>query len=587
MSQKKLVKKSTKFVKFAENKAFDLQSSSTKHVDKYLKKRAKRLLGVRRFVTSWLLLVVLLIGATIGATIQLRGLAQTTAPADGGTYTAGALGSINNLNPMFSNDVIDDSAARLLFNGLLRYDTEGHLTTDLASKWSVDDTHKVYTVDLRKDVHWQDGQDFTADDVVYTIKTIQDPAARSTLYSSWQGVTVSAPNKYSVQFSLPAPFAPFPSALTLPILPKHILGSVAPSDLRSASFNTSPIGTGPFIFQALRNDGHQQQLEFVKNAAYYRGAPHLDRFVLHTYPDEANLLAALQHREITAAVDLKGAAIAKLSNDPDIHLGSIPLNSGVFAFFKTTAPSLSDATVRSALVEAINRQAILSLFGSRYAPLKTPLLPSQLGYDARYQQVTDVAHAKALLDQAGWKMGDNGVRTKDGTALQLNLVTVNTSEYSTLANELQKQWAAVGVSIKIQLLTPEQLQQNALTAHTYDILLYGISLGYDPDVYAYWHSSQARVSGLNLSEWKSTRADASLDVARTRLESVLRVARYQTFLDEWQKSAPAVALYQPQVSYAYYQNAHGFVSFPSNSAADRLTNVEDWTVNTKLVQKTP
>src|SRR5690606_19545154 len=147
----------------------------------------------------------------------------------------------------------------------------------------------------------------------------------------------------------------------------------------------------------------------------------------------------------------------------------------------------------------------------------------------------------------------------------------NSAHYSALAGMLQKQWAAVGVNVKSQLLTLEQLQQNGLTAHAYDILLYGISMGYDPDVYAYWHSSQARSGGLNFSEWKSSRADSSLEVARTRLEPVLREARYKTFLDEWKKSTPAVALYQPRVSYAYHQNVQGFRLTPSNNASSRLT----------------
>lgn len=587
MSRQKIVTKRGELIKRAGQKALTLQSTSTNHVNKYLKKRVKRILGVRRFMASWIALVLLLIGTTFGVVLQLHGLAQTTAPTDGGTYTEGSLGTINNLNPMFSNGAVDDSADRLLFNGLLRHDTEGHLVSDLATSWRTDETRKNYTVDLRKDVKWQDGEPFTAADVVYTITTIQNPETRSTLYSSWQGIAVNVVNKYSVRFTLPAPFAPFPNALSVSILPKHLLADIPASKLRTANFNTNPVGTGPFVFQALRNDGHTQQAEFARNPQYFRGAPLLDRFVLRTYSSEAALTAALENREITAAVDLKNQAIKSLANDKNIELSNMPLNSGVFAFFKTTVPNLDDTNIRMALVQAINRQAILSLFNARYAPLKTPLLPTQLGYDATYSQKTDQANAKLLLDQAGWKVQKNGIRSKDGQQLEFALVSVNTTEYRRLAAELTKQWAAVGVSIKTQLLTPEQLQQNALSTHSYDILLYGISLGYDPDEYAYWHSSQARIGGLNLSEWQSSRSDASLDVARTRLEPVLRVARYQTFLDEWQKSSPAVALYQPQVSYAYHQNAHGFVSVTANSVADRLTNVELWTVNTKAVQKTP
>ena len=331
----------------------------------------------------------------------------------------------------------------------------------------------------------------------------------------------------------------------------------------------------------------QRKVEFTANKSYFRGSPKLDGFVIHLYPEDESLAGALKAREITAAVDLKSETAASFRSDKSIRFTDIPLNSGVFAFYKNTSPILTDEKVRRALTLSVNRETVLSLFDSRYAPLKTPLLPSQLGYDARFNQTTNIQEASRLLDEAGWVKQPNGIRAKDGTSLELNMITVNSAQYSAMAGSLQKQWAAIGVKVNSQLLILEQLQQNGLSAHSYDILLYGISIGYDPDVYAYWHSSQARSGGLNFSEWKSSRADSSLEVARTRLEDVLRKARYETFLDEWQKSSPAVALYIPRVIYAYHQNAQGIMPVPSNNASDRLTNVEDWTVITHQVNRTP
>lgn len=580
--------KTSLLVKKVGSKALDLQSNSSQHVSKHIIKRAQRIVGVRRFIAGWLLIVLLLSITTIATLLQVQHASRQTTATTGGTYTEGLVGTINNLNPLFSNGPIDESASHLIFNGLLRYDTTGALVPDVATDWQVDDSHKVYTVNLRQDVRWQDGQPLTADDVVYTITTIQDPEARSTLFASWQGIKVSAVTDHQVKFELSAPLAPFPNALVVPLLPKHILGNIKPNLLRTASFNTNPIGTGPFVFSALRNEhGKEQQLELKQNVGYYRGTPKLERFVLHAYPDDSTLANALKNREITAAVDLKADSVDRFAKDTSIRPVDIPLNRGVFAFFKTTSAPLTDANLRVALAEAIDRQPILELFKDRYAALKNPLLPSQLGFDATFSQQTNLADAAAKLDSLGWLKQSNGIRAKDGQPLELSLVTVNSAQYTAVASQLQKEWAAVGVSIKPQLLSPDQLEQTALSGHAYDILLYGISIGNDPDVYAYWHSSQARAGGLNFSEWQSGRADTSLEVARTRLESVLRQARYKTFQDEWLKAAPAVALYQPRVSYAYHQNATGFVIFPSNDAADRLTNVESWTVNTKLVNQTP
>ncbi|MCA9308847.1 peptide ABC transporter substrate-binding protein, partial [Candidatus Saccharibacteria bacterium] len=477
--------------------------------------------------------------------------------------------------------------SRLIFNGLLRYDTEGKLVPDLAKSWSVNDDKKTYVVNLRDDVTWHDGSAFTANDVVYTIKTIQNPETRSTKLAGWRSVTVAAPSKYQVSFTLPATLASFPDALTQPIVPEHILNEQQPSVLRNSSFNTNPVGTGPFISQVLRATGDNQQLELKKNSDYYRGAPQLDRFVLRTFSDSDEMREALSERDITAAVGLPASIAEDLALDTSIRVSNVPLYSGVYAFFKTNSDFLTDTKVRSALVQSYDRQAILKLFDAQYAPLKTPLLPTQLGFNSGFNQVTDIAAANKLLDEAGWVMQGDGVRAKDGLPLELRLVTVDTSDQAKLATDLEKQWREIGVKINLQLLSQTQFEQSALGAHDYDILLYGISIDHDPDVYAYWHSSQAAPGKSNFSEWKSARADASLDVARTRLEPVLRTARYQTFQDEWRKEAPAIALYQLQTTYAAHQNAQGYVPVAATNAADRLTNVEDWTINTKSVLKTP
>jgi len=582
-------KRTAKIVEKLGSRAIDLQGSSTKHVKRYLTRRAGRFDGVKRFVFGWLLLVLFLTLGTVSSLQQARLASRAPMPVAGGVYTEGMVGGVNNLNPLFSSGMVDDSASRMVFNGLMRYNEEGNLVPDLATELKVDESKKIYTVNLRDDVVWHDEQPFTAEDVTFTFSTIQNTATRSTSYASWQGIKVSTLDKYSVRFELPAPFAPFPDALTTAILPGHLLKELPPEQIRTSPFNTSPVGTGPFVFKTLRSEpGKQQQIEFTSNPRYFRGEPKIERFIMRLYEDDEALARAMGSREITAAVDLKLDTAEEISTDKSIRQVDIPLNSGVFAFMKTTSPILADVNIRNALSQSINREtAVLGLFNARYTPLKSPLLPSQIGYDSRYNQLTNVAGAEGLLDAAGWVKQANGMRAKDGAPLKLNLITVNSAQYSALAGELQKQWAAVGVDVQPQLLSLEQLQQNGLAAHSYDILLYGISVGYDPDVYAYWHSSQARSSGLNFSEWKSTRADTSLEVARTRLEKILREARYKTFLDEWNKSSPAVALYQPRVTYVYHQNAHGIKPVAANNASARLTNVEDWTVGIAPTQQTP
>lgn len=569
------------------DKAVDIQASSSGHVKKHLIRRLKNVVGVRRFVLGWLLLALSMVLLSSISVVQIYRASHTTTGAPGGTYIEGMVGEINNLNPMFSQGVLDSSTSRLIFNGLLRYDTEGKLVPDLAKSYSVAEDNKTYNVVLNRDVKWQDGQPFTADDVIYTIKTIQNPATRSTQLSGWQGVTVTSANKYEVKIVLPSPLAPFAGSLTLPIVPEHLLVDIKPDKLRSADFNTQPVGTGPFAMQILRDTSGQKQLELKRNDSYFRGAPKLDRFILKTFSDDSSMKNALHAREITAAVGLDESGVSDLAGDSSVRIYNIPIYSGVYGFFNNTNPVLADAKVRTALVKSFNRKSILTIFDTRYPPLKTALLPSQLGFNSDYSQSTNYVEADKLLTEAGWVKQKDGPRQKDGALLELSITTVDSPDQVKMVAELQRQWAKMGVSIKTQVLTADQLSQNALATHDYDILVYGISIDHDPDVYAYWHSSQARPGANNFSEWKSPRADTSLEVARSRLDPVLRAARYQTFQDEWLKASPAVALYQLQTTYAVHQNAAGFVPVASTNASDRLTNVEDWTVNTKSVLKTP
>jgi peptide/nickel transport system substrate-binding protein len=146
---------------------------------------------------------------------------------------------------------------------------------------------------------------------------------------------------------------------------------------------------------------------------------------------------------------------------------------------------------------------------------------------------------------------------------------------------LQKQWKAVGVDIDVKLRPEEEMQSDVLTRHDYDVLLYGISLGADPDVFAYWHSSQADVRSanrLNLSEYKSKTADKALEAGRTRIDPALRAVKYKPFLQAWKEDAPAIALYQPRFLYIARNELVGFKAKRLNSSVDRLNSIHTWTV---------
>src|SRR3989344_2185720 len=154
--------------------AEDIGAQTEEHIEKHFFKRLVRLFDVRRFVIGWIAFLVIL---AIGVTLQLRALGgyyQELKPAAGGVYSEGMIGSFTNASPLYATGLVDTTVSRLVFAGLLKYDSNDQLIGDLAETWKTEEDGKVYTVTLRPGLKWQDGKPLTAEDVVFTFSTIQN-----------------------------------------------------------------------------------------------------------------------------------------------------------------------------------------------------------------------------------------------------------------------------------------------------------------------------------------------------------------------------------------------------------------------------
>jgi len=549
-------------------------------------RRLERLAEVRRFVATWLLLVILLGGCVIAQIRGLRAFYEVPTPVAGGIYAEGVLGAFTNANPLYATGAVDTTVSKLLFAGLFTYDQKNNLTGDLAESIRMSDRGTVYTVKLRPHLVWQDGQPLTADDVVFTYDVIQNPDAQSPLRTSFQGISVKALDASTVTFTLPNQLSAFPYSLTNGIVPKHILGGKTMADLRTLPFNTTqPVGAGPFQFKTLEVTGNvandrEEQIALDPFANYHAGKPKLDRFVVHSFRGQDQMIRSFRDHDIDAMVGLS-VVPPEFAHGSDAHVYSIPLTAAVMTFFKVTDGVLANSTVRHALTRATDTNAIIKNLGYPATPVREPILQAQIGYNPLYaEDAYDPQSAGALLDAQGWKMGQDGIRTKDGQPLSFNLFAEGNSEYAGVANQLQRQWRAVGVDVHVILQEGVEFQ-TTLSSHGYDALLYGISIGKDPDVYAYWDSKQADVrsnSRLNFSEYKSPSADAGLEAGRTRSDASLRTIKYQPFLQAWHDDAPAVGLYQPRFLYITRNQIYGLTEHPINAATERFTNVQNWMV---------
>jgi peptide/nickel transport system substrate-binding protein len=567
----------------------DLGLQAEQEIDRHLFGRFENLKHIRRFLLGWVGLLLLLIAGVLAQNSWLSGYYQTLRTVPGGIYNEGVVGKFTNANPLYATSDADLTASRLVFAGLFTYDNKGRLVGDLASGYSVDVHHTTYTVRLKPHLTWQDGQPLTSNDVLFTYQSIQNPDAQSPLQSGWRGITVSAPDANTVIFKLPGALASFPYNLTNGIVPRHLLAGVPPSDLRSADFNTvRPVGAGPFAWQAVTVTGNGDpdktgvEIALTPFSGYQGGTPKLQKFVVQVFATDSQLTRAFASHQLTAAEGLDNVP-AGLAHDKSMVQNSLLLRAANMVFFKTTGTSvLADPQVRQALVRGANVPHIMAGLDYPTRSVREPLLTGQLGYDpALAQSGFNQKAAEQLLDTDGWLPGKDGSRSKAGKPLAFTLTASDTPEYRHDARELQQQWQAIGVQLHVQLQAAADFQ-STLAYHSYDALLYGISIGVDPDVFVYWDSSQADIRSanrLNFSEWKNPAADAALEAGRSRLDPNVRIVKYKPFLQAWQQDAPGLGLYQPRFLYLTNGPVNGLTNGTLNTPTDRFDNVQNWEIS--------
>ena len=570
------------------------ETNTTRHAHKFVLSKLDSLRSAKQHVITWLLLIGLLMGAVALQMYWYQQAYRTMAWKNGGTYAEATMGPINTLNPLYATTPAELSASKLIFSSLYDYDDTGSLSDDLAVGREISQDGKDYIVTIRDDAVWSDGTKLTAQDIAFTVGLMKSAEVRSVMYGSWRDVTAEAMDDRTVKFSLPARYAAFPHALTFSILPRHILESVPGGALRQNAFSVSPVGSGPFSVRLLQPSPDRQHkiLNLSANEEYYEGAPRLSRFVLHAYENQDDMARALQIGEVNAAAGLMANASDMSSS---LRTKQYPVNSGVYALFNNDAPILKDLKVRRALQVGTDTEAVRKTVGYPVPELHLPFVQGQLtgeGIPATPQ--FNEAAASKLLDQAGWKLkGDDQIRSnKSGQPLQLRLITIEDATYEKVLEELAGQWRKLGIDVRTEVRDPQNptqdFVQTTLQPRDFDVLLYELVIGADPDVFAYWHSSQASRGGYNFANYRDDISDDALSSARSSNDPALRNEKYKTFSERWVKDAAAIGLYQSVLRYSYRTSVLPQISERSvPTETDRFTDVIYWAAEQVPVYKTP
>ena len=502
------------------------------------------------------------------------------APRPGGTYVEGVVGQLGSLNPLFGEATAgSNDLDALLFEPLVRVLPTGAVQGRLASRWEVSPDGRSYTFLLRSDARWSDGTPVTAEDVVFTVRTVQDPQFPGALLNqSWKDIIATAIDAGHVRFALPGHNAGFMANLELlDIVPAHLLAGKTMVELASASPNLNPVGTGPFRMVA--NLGDRIQLE--RNPFSWR-RPWLDSLMIRSFPSQAAALDTLDRGQIDGLANLtpSGAAQERSNTQVTVLTGATYQYAELLFNLKSDEPYFQDVRVRQAIAKAIDRTAIIrDVLGGQAVPADSPIPRSiTWAYDSAAQQPAyDPTAAAKLLDDAGWTMV-NGIRTKAAISLSFGLtVSSDVPPYERVAEKVASQLSQVGIVAEVRPVTTASLIHDYLNPRTFDMTLTAFDNGPDPDVYSFWHSSQAHPGGFNFAGMKkNVFIDGDLEDGRNTLDLTARAKAYATFQEDFAKEIPAVFLYSPRYVMAVNRRIHGARLDSAIEPEERYAYISDW-----------
>lgn len=504
-------------------------------------------------------------------------------PVAGGVYTEGIVGKIEQLNPLYSaSNSPESSATSLIFSGLTKKNDNRESIPDLAEKWEVSADNKTYTFTLKDNLKWQDGQKLTADDVVFTIETIQNPDVKSPLLPVWKGVAAKKQDDKTVTITLTSPYAPFISNTDVAIIPKHILSNIPARSLKTAEFNMAPIGSGPYEFQILKNIKDSQELALVPNKNYYGHQPYIEKVVLKTFSSIFDLTGAYARREITGMRRIPNSEISNKSQLPNIGMYSMAIPEYDALYYNLRKEVIKEKTIRDAVSLSISRdQIIKDVYSGGALSIYGPILPGYPGYNPKLRSKADQAAAKAKIAEAGYVIGPDGIAAKGDQKLTLRLVTVDTSEKVREAEIIRDSLKAIGIDLQIEKYPFASFIQDHVRPRDFDMLLVSQNLGADSDIYSFWHSSEVNDPGLNFSGFTDRKLDKYLEQGRTTNNIESRKAKYLEVSQAIYDSNAATYIVWPYYIYGVSRDVKGPKEGRFIDPKNRFWNIENWYIYDK------
>ncbi|MDB5244892.1 MAG: family 5 extracellular solute-binding protein peptide/nickel transport system substrate-binding [Parcubacteria group bacterium] len=518
--------------------------------------------------------------ASISGVYKLEKSLLILTPAYGGTLVEGAVGSPQFMNPLLAISDADRDLTTLTYAGLMGLSGDGSLIPVVAESYNISEDGKTYVFTLRNGVKFSDGTPLTSADIVFTVEKAQDSALKSPEYAAWSGVRAEAVDSQTVRFTLAKPYAPFLGLTTLGILPSRLWQNISTEQFPFSPLEINPVGEGPFKVSSVTKDaGLIRSVTLVANPNYPLGRPYLDSIRFNFYTSSEDLASALRSGEIESAYDT-----------PSAHELKAPYARVFGVFWNPNQKQVySRLEVRKALSIALDRQSIVdTVLGGYATPLMGPVPPGGSVTQVAVPESSDrIKDAAAILTTAGWSYDGTARVWKNAGAKQtldsITLRTSNVAELKNVATAVKATWEKLGIPVTIELYEPGDLSQNVIRPRSYEALLYGMVIGRDQDLYAFWDSQERNDPGLNIALYANKTVDALLEGARVSSLESTRTDDLQNVENTVAADYPAAFLYAPNFTYSVPQDLRGIELPQVVLPADRFATVAMWYRSTDAV----
>ncbi len=538
-------------------------------------------MNARRVVAA--LLAVGLLFAATGAN-AIDGRHPWTKP---GWLRIGFSDEPDSLNPLFGHTAATLEADALIFAPLFRYDDRGNLIPELAmvvpsyANGGISRDGKTITLHLRRGAQWADGAPLTARDLRFTYRAVMNDANNVNSRAGWNSIaSFDVPDDATAIVKLKEPSADILGIFAIgtgayPPLPEHLLGSLP--DLNKAPFNAAPLSSGPFVLQRWN---HGSSLEFAANPRYWRGRPKLDRITWRVVPNDDTLINELATHDIDVYPNVDENHLRRLTTIEGIATTRRLVANLRHLAFNCKKPALADARVRRAIAMGVDWNAINRIvYAGVNERATSDILPTSWAAPTIPQWKLDIAGAKQLLDQAGFRPGADGMRVRaDGTALRITVaIGANRPANERAVLFVQQALKPLGIDVQIKAYPVSFLfaQTGPLYSGTYDMSWTVDTYAPDPNNQALWSGDFIPPKGANTSFYNDPLITKLSDQAIRTYDRTKRKALYQREEERIHELALAVFFYWERATSAYNSDLKNYR--PAAYLADNWNSWE-WSI---------